>query len=243
MLLSWFPPIRSHEGEVKSMDTIETNRKRLNKQQTELRSLMTAPGQFEVATQLFFEQHAGLHAGRVSRDVIWSFEDAILDDLSEAQFRRIPTSCEHSIAWCIWHLARIEDTAMNILVADGAQVFNQGDWGARLGVPYKGCGNEMDDEKMLKLSEDIDLQTLRDYRAAVGRRTREIVVQLAATDLKKKVDPARIQRVLDEGAILEASRGITDYWSKRDIAGLLLMPASRHNLVHLNEALKLKKRK
>ena len=89
----------------------------------------------------------------------------------------------------------------------------------------------------------IDLQALRDYRAAVGRRTREIVAQLDETDLKKKVDPIRIQRVLDEGAILEAARGVTDYWSKRDIAGLLLMPASRHNLVHLGEALQLKKRK
>jgi len=28
-----------------------------------------------------------------------------------------------------------------------------------------------------------------------------------------------------------------DYWSKRDVSGLLLMPATRHQLTHLNEAL------
>jgi hypothetical protein len=222
---------------------IETNRKRLNRQQTELRRLMTAVDRFDAAMQLFFEQHASLHSAYIEEAEIWSFEDAVLDDLSEAQFRRIPENCEHSIAWCIWHLARIEDTAMNILVADGPQVFNQGGWGARLGVPYEDCGNEMSGEGVLKLSQEIDLQGLRDYRAAVGRRTRGIVSKLDAADLKKKVDPGRIQRVLDEGAITESARGITDYWSKRDIAGLLLMPASRHNLVHLNEALKLKKRK
>ena len=33
-----------------------------------------------------------------------------------------------------------------------------------------------------------------------------------------------------------------DYWSKRNTAGLLLMPATRHNLIHLNEALQIKRR-
>jgi hypothetical protein len=110
-------------------------------------------------------------------------------------------------------------------------------------VPFQDCGNEMFAKDMHKLSQEIDLQKLRDYRLAVGRRTREIVQQLEEADLKTKVDPRRIQRVLDEGAILSSAQGIADYWSRRDIAGLLLMPASRHNLVHLGEAWKLKKRK
>lgn len=229
---------------------IETNRKRLLRQQTELRRVMTSGGRFDEAMQLFFEQHASLHTAQIRTQKsgnrlteFWSFEDAILDELSESHFRRIPENCEHSIAWCIWHLARIEDVAMNILVADSPQVFTQAGWRERLGVPFHDCGNEMDDGNLLALSMEIDLQALRDYRAAVGFRTRQIVVQLKKTDLKEKVDPIRIQRVLDEGAILEASRGITDYWSRRDIAGLLLMPASRHNLVHLGEALQLKQRK
>ena len=232
------------------MDTIETNRKHLLAQQTELRHVMTASGRFDEAMQLFFDQHASLHTAQVSappsQDRLaerWSFEDAILDDLSEAQFRRIPDNCEHSIVWCIWHVTRIEDTAINILVADSPQVFTQGNWQTRLGVPFGDCGNEISDEDLLKLNEAINLQALRDYRAAVGRRTRQIAAQLDEADLKKKVDLAGIQRVLDEGAILEPGRGVTDYWGKRDIAGLLLMPASRHSLVHLGEALLLKKRK
>jgi hypothetical protein len=40
--------------------------------------------------------------------------------------------------------------------------------------------------------------------------------------------------------VVEAARGIADYWSKRNVAGLLLMPATRHNLIHLNEAFLLK---
>jgi len=61
--------------------------------------------------------------------------------------------------------------------------------------------------------------------------------------LKQKVDPIRLQQALDEGAVVEAARGIVDYWSRRTIAGLLLMPATRHSLVHLNEALRLKGRR
>jgi hypothetical protein len=45
---------------------------------------------------------------------------------------------------------------------------------------------------------------------------------------------------MTSGALVEAATGIKEYWGKRDIAGLLLMPASRHILVHLNEALTLK---
>jgi hypothetical protein len=45
---------------------------------------------------------------------------------------------------------------------------------------------------------------------------------------------------MDEGAVVPAAHGIADYWASRNIAGLLLMPATRHNLIHLNEALRLK---
>lgn len=224
------------------MEVIEANRKRLGKQQTELRRLITAPDQFEHAMQFFLEQHASLHSAKVSDLDVWSYEDALLDDLSEAQFRSIPKNCEHSIAWCIWHLARIEDTAMNMLIADSPQVFHEGAWQVKLNVALIDCGNEMDNAAMLQLSAQIDLEALRAYRLAVGKRTQEIAATLQPDDLRQKVNPLRIQRVMDEGAITEAAKGIADYWSKRDIAGLLLMPASRHNMVHLNEVLKLKKK-
>jgi hypothetical protein len=67
-----------------------------------------------------------------------------------------------------------------------------------------------------------------------------LIPHLTPQGLKEKVDPERIQHVKDEGALIPAAYGIADYWSKRDSAGLLLMPATRHNLVHLNEAYRLK---
>jgi len=225
------------------MEDIETKRKFINKQQTELRSLLTSLDKRERAMQMFFDQHAMLHSSKMAHLDLWSFEDAILDDMSDDQIRRIPKNTEHSVAWCIWHIARIEDVAMNMVVAGTGQIFNQDDWPKRMKVTFRDAGNDMTNDEMQVLSTTIDIDALRAYRVAVGYRTRQIVQSLQQDDLTKKVDPQHIQHVMNEGALTESSRGIADYWSRRDIAGLLLMPASRHQIVHLNEALNLRKKR
>jgi hypothetical protein len=48
---------------------------------------------------------------------------------------------------------------------------------------------------------------------------------------------------MDVGAVLEDAYGLIKYWGNRNIAGLLLMPPTRHCLVHHNEALQLKRRR
>ena len=225
------------------MNNIETQRKFLLKQQTQLRQIMERFDQHDEAIKLFLEQHAMLHSVKVAQAELWSFEDAVLNDMTEAQFRRIPRNCEHSVAWLIWHIARCEDITMNLLVAGSPQVLNQGGWLERIKTPICHAGNEMDAASMANFSTAVDIEALRAYRVAVGRRTREIVKPLQPEDLKQKVAPVRLQRVWDEGAVVEAASGIVNYWGKRNVAGLLLMPATRHNLVHLNEALKLKQRR
>jgi len=225
------------------MEEIESLRKSLNKQQTELRRIVTSFDQHDKAIQLFLSHHAMLHSAKMAQTESWSFEDAVLNDLTEEQFRRIPRNCEHSIAWCIWHLARIEDVAMNLLVAGSPQILHQDNWFERMKVAACDTGNAMDEKDLANLSATIDIEVLRAYRVVVGRRTRAIVKQLEPEALRKKVDPFRLQQVRDEGAVVEAAGWLLDYWGKRNHAGLLLMPATRHNIVHLNEALRLKRRR
>lgn len=221
---------------------METYRKLCLKQQTELRKVMANSDKHQEAIELFLSQHAMLHSAKMDHTVPWSFEDAVIEDMTDEQLRRIPGNFEHSIVWCIWHIARIEDVAMNMLVAGSPQVLNRDDWLERMKMTVQHTGNAMDEAAVADLSASIDIEELRAYRVAVGRRTREIVKPLQPGDLKCKVGPSRIQMVMDEGAVVETARGIADYWSRRNIAGLLLMPASRHLLVHLNEALNLKRR-
>jgi len=216
--------------------------KLLNKQQTELRQIMMSFEQHEKAIALFLRQHAMLHSKKMSQSELWSFEDEVLNDMAEGQIRRIPQNCEHSVAWLIWHIARCEDITMNLLVAGSPQILHRDGWLGRMKITIRDTGNAMDEKDMADFNASIDIEALRAYRVAVGHRTREIVQHLQSEELKQKIAPSRIQRVRDEGAVVEAASGIIDYWSKRNKAGLLLMPATRHNLVHLNEALRIKRR-
>lgn len=221
--------------------SVESYRKLCLKQQTELRSIMMRPNQHDKAIQLFLNQHAMLHSRNMAQTTLWSFEDEVLNDMPAVQIRRVPPGREHSVAWLIWHMTRCEDITMNLLVAGTPQTLHTGGWLKQMKITVYDTGNAMDRTTLVDFSKAIDIEALRNYRLAVGHRTREIVKQLPPSDLKRKVESSRMQQVMSEGAVVEAARGIADYWSKRNVAGLLLMPATRHNLIHLNEALQLKR--
>lgn len=224
-------------------DVLEANRKICLKQQTELRDKLHSAEQYQEGIDLFFKQHAMLHSFEMAQTESFSFEDELFEDLSEEKARRIPNNSEHSIVWNIWHIARIEDVAMNLLVAGTPQIMNKGDWLPELKVSAQHTGNAMGADEIVDLSNNIDILALRSYRAAVGRRTREIVKQLQPHQLKNKIEPTSLDQIRKEGAVVEAASDLLNYWGRRDIAGLLLMPATRHNLVHLNESLLLKEKR
>lgn len=219
-----------------------TDNKGLNKQQAKLRQLLTNAEYFKGAVELFLVHHSQLHSAKMSGEKLWSYEDDLLDDVNTTQAKHIPDGLDHSIVWVLWHLARIEDIAMSILVGGIEQVFIRYGWMNRLKIHLMHSGNEMAASEVAILSQDINYSALRAYRVAVGCQTLEIVSQLSPQELTKKVPEDRLQRVLAEGAVVPQAQPIIDYWSRRTIAGLLLMPATRHNLVHLNEIAKLKKR-
>ncbi|MEW6651209.1 MAG: DinB family protein [Chloroflexota bacterium] len=197
---------------------------------------------FELALRLFLAQHAWLHSARLEDGADWSFEDEVFRDLDEADARCIPRGEEHSIAWLIWHIARCEDITLNLLVAGSPQVLHQHGWLERVNSPLVHTGNAMIPDEVEAFSRAVQLDNLRAYRLAVGRRTRQIVRQLQPADLRRRVDAARLEQVRAQGAVLDAAWGIAEYWGRRDAAGLLLMPATRHPLVHLNQALQVKRR-
>jgi hypothetical protein len=194
------------------------------------------------ALDIFLTQHAMVHSQKMSRAGLWSFEDEVLTGLTEDQFRCIPPDHEHSIVWVLFHIARIEDITMNLLVAGMPQLFLRDDWRKKLNIDVAHSANSMDDWSVAVLSAQIDMDALRAYRLSVGRRTREIVRKLEPEDFRQKADPSHLRRVMDEGALLPDAIGILNYWSKRTIAGLLLMPPTRHNFLHLNEALRIKQK-
>lgn len=221
---------------------MDPNRVEWNQHHQALRRALKSVATLDEARQLFFAVHAPLHAYSVYKGQGWNLEEALWEGLTEAEFRYIPEGEEHSIAWCLWHLARIEDATMNVLVADSTQVYRQGDWASRLHCPIDDTGNLISAEEVIHVSQKVAFEDLRAYRSEVGRHTRAIVAGLSANDLKRKSPAERLQRLLTEGAVLPNATGLLDYWGGLTVAGLLLMPPTRHNLVHLNEMLSLNRK-
>jgi len=219
---------------------MDVNRKFWNAQQKELQAALSRPVEHHRVIELFMQQHAMVHAESMSHSGLHSFEDEVCQGLPEDAFRIIPSRMEHSIIWILWHLARIEDVTMNLLVAGGTQVFFDQNWDRQIGAPIHDTGNAISQQGVVALSQTVDVEVLRAYRAAVGCRTREIVRPLSSGQLKQKVDPGRLLKVRGEGGVIHAAEDVITYWSRRTIAGLLLMPPTRHNFLHLNEAARVK---
>lgn len=93
--------------------------------------------------------------------------------------------------------------------------------------------------EILEFSKNISMQELRNYRIAVGRRTREIIQGLKPCDLKRKFDDITLKRIFDIGAVSkhEKASWLVDFWGRKNVAGILLMPATRHHIVHINESI------
>lgn len=216
-------------------------RKGLNPRHKALREVLTHGDDAEEVIRQFLELHGILHSKRVALESPWSYEDLLLDDLDEKVYRIIPEGEEHSLIWIIWHLSRIEDLTMNLLIAGRDQIFERGDWLRKTKSPIRHTGNGTGLDVARALSEKVDITALREYRFSVGRATREIVQGLTLADFRRKPKPEHLQRILDEGAVIEVGKDVVDYWSQRDVAGLLLIPATRHLILHWNEARKLLK--
>jgi hypothetical protein len=93
----------------------------------------------------------------------------------------------------------------------------------------------MSPEEICRLSETVDLKALIAYRLVVGKRTREIVHSLDFAVLQRPPEPERLTQIAKEGAVGEKATWLLDYWGGKPATNLLLMPATRHCFVHLNE--------
>lgn len=215
---------------------LETLRKELNPRQKALREALNNPEQNGRAISLFLTLHGILHAAKVAPKAPWSYEDLLLDGLTEDQYRLIPDGEEHSLVWILWHLSRIEDVTMNLLVAERDQIFSKGAWQERIHSPIKHTGNGTGLDVTRDLSTAVNVAALCEYRNAVGRATRKIVQNLNPSDFSRRMNPAQLEKIVNQGAVTQEGLVVVNYWSGRTVAGMLLMPPTRHTIVHFNEA-------
>jgi len=211
-----------------------------NAQQKLMRAALKSREDFDTAIELALQQHAWTHQEVVSEATSPTFADQLWEGLDEETIRTIPPKGEHSIAWCLYHLVRIEDAALSILMAGESMLLDEKDWVKRLAVPYRDTGNLMPARDITLLSQQINVGALKAYRAAVGVRSRGFIQALTVDQLQIKVSTEDLQRVVELGAVRPEAAGLLKFWGKRTMEGLLLMPATRHSMVHINEAFRIK---
>lgn len=206
-----------------------------------LRRLLKAKKTFEPAMELALDLHAVTHMGMVSGRSSPTFCDHVLDGLTDEDYSVMPTEKDETIAWHLWHIARIEDLVSNLLIARQSQIFDD-DWMDRMNVTVKDTGNVMSDSEIISFSRCVNKQELINYRNAVGCQTCAVIKSLTPSDLKRKPESEYLDRLVSEGGLLDRKGSIwlKDFWGSYTVTGLLLLPLTRHHMMHLPDSAAIK---
>src|SRR5690242_9423450 len=136
-------------------------------------------------------------------------------------------------------MARVEDSGLNRLVFDQAQVLDDPAqrWPQRMHVPLRHHGTTMTTAEVDALNAQVDLSVLWAYSEAVAARTRALVRDLDPALLNAVVDPAHLRHVLfDEGMLRpEYHWPEPPPYSGRSKGSLLLHFGLTHNFGHWYE--------
>ena len=183
------------------------------------------------ARDLFLVQHSAVHSAAVGNNPA-SAAERTFGGLTEDQMRVRPREDLNSCAWLMWHIARAEDIIVGPVIGGRDQVFDDA-WTKRLNIARKDFGIGMKSAEVTDLTRAIDVAALREYRDAVGKRTREIVSAFKDADWAGTLDTARLERLAEHGAIPAPMAKI---FGGRPVAAVLSGIALFHASAHMGEA-------
>lgn len=202
--------------------------------QKELRKIIRSVGKHDEAIQLCLELHAMVHFAEVSGSSEPTFADEAIKGLPYEDYAKPVKGLEGTIAWNMWHIARIEDVAINRLINSTSQVIYDG-WLDELDTMHVEVGDSMSELEKVKFSEELDIDVLFAYRNAVGKRSREIIQNLTAKDMRREIAKEDLNMALIDGTLVydPKSMWLLKIWSGRDVADMLLMSVTRHQEMHV----------
>jgi hypothetical protein len=184
--------------------------------------------------ELFLDQHAAVHSAAVGGNPM-SAAERTFGGLTDEQMRVRPREDLNSLAWLMWHIARAEDIFVNRVLSGHAQVLDD-TWTRRLGVARRDFGIGMTKAEVTDLTGQVDLGALREYRDAVGRRTREIVGGYKDQDWQGQLTADALQRAAGEGAFGARTEALLKAFTGRPRTAILSGLALFHPMTHMGEA-------
>lgn len=186
------------------------------------------------ARDLFLQQHAAVHTAAVGGNKM-SMAERTFTGLSDAQMRVRPREDLNSLAWLMFHIARAEDVMVNLLLAGRAQVFDEA-WSKRIGVSRRDFGFGMTSAEVSDLTQQVDIAALREYRDAVGHRTREIVGGFKPQDWQGTIEAQAVERAAAEGSFGPRGEPLVKNLPGRPRSAVLSGIALMHSAGHMGEA-------
>ena len=215
----------------------------MNKEWSELNKTMQAQLRKKDTFQAGLETLFDLR-GQIMETIV-SFRDALRrEDFNALPFMNADGYHSKSIAYSLWHIFRIEDIVAHTLISGDEQVFFRGGYQERMNAPLITTGNELKKQQIADFSAQLNLDELYAYLSEVKESTETMLRSLPFGDLKRKIPDERktalqALRVVskDENAIW-----LIDYWCGKDVRGLIQMPFSRHWIMHVEAAVRIKEK-
>ena len=216
--------------------------KNWNDKQKNLKSYLSNQKTFIKGKNLLLEMHNLLHEKRVCKTNTETFYDNLWENLNE-ETCKIISNKETSILWNIWHITRIEDIISNIFIGNKETIFNK-EVQTKLNIKITDTGNAMTYSDIELFNKNINIKSLKEYRVKVGKSTQKIIESLEFNDMKIKVKQEQLEKIRQNGGVVNdpKSIGLLDFWGRKNIYGLIMMPITRHQIVHLNDCFKIKEK-
>ncbi|WP_307972303.1 hypothetical protein [uncultured Brachyspira sp.] len=152
-------------------------------------------------------------------------------------FKELNDYKNENIIWNLWHIMRIEDLIVNILICEKESILNE-KLKNELNISITDTGNSLTKEEIKKFAKNINIKKLKYYSDKISKNTINLIKRLKAEDIKRKINKISLEKIINGCGVTKDNLWLIDYWGKKDIAGLLLMPLSRHIIVHLNQCYK-----
>ncbi len=184
--------------------------------------------------EMFLDQHAAMHSAAVGGNKMSAAERAFVG-VTDEQMRVRPREDLNSLAWLMWHIARAEDIIVNTVLSGRAPVFDD-TWMKRLGIGRRDFGTGMTSPEVTELTRQFDLATLREYRDAVGLRTRDVVKSFKPQDWEGQVAAEAVERAAADGAFGARREMLVKAFPGRPRAAVLSGIALFHSAGHMGEA-------
>ena len=186
----------------------------------------------------------GINVCLTLRNTLSGSVEKLCGKLSDEQYSLMPYPnangyhCK-TIAYSIWHIARIEDITAHTLICNDEKVLFRDNHLKAPCSPIITTGNEI--TQITAFSQSLNIAELLRYAADVKASTDKLLSKLSFEQSKRKFSTADKERVIASKSVSEDENAVwlIDYWCGKDIAGIIKMPFTRHLIMHIEAMMRI----